>query len=82
MARSILGERVDNDKVKDVALCLLKKLNAINDKGELNTKLITEKVKDIFKDKADPVLAKCLVQKSTPKDTALDYILCVKHFPN
>nr|AXO78396.1 odorant binding protein 18 [Xylotrechus quadripes] len=75
---ALTGEAAVDQSVKDHMFCINKKIGVQNDAGELQVDAIRAEVETAVADKSiiDGMMSTCVVQKSTPQDTAFETNKC------
>lgn len=72
------GEKIDDPKIRQHALCLMKKTKMMNADGELQSDYIKERIKYAVSDEkeADRIMTECCIKKDTPLETAYATVCC------
>lgn len=72
------GTFPDDPKLKSHALCISKKIHMQNEKGELQTEKLREKLNTQMKNKeeVEKLLQMCILKKETPEDSAYESFQC------
>lgn len=76
MAKAILKQPVDDPKIEECGICILKKIGSMDANGKLQIDDIKLAAKEAFGAKADKVVEQCAVEKSTVGKTAIHLIEC------
>ncbi|XP_044263054.1 B1 protein-like [Tribolium madens] len=73
------GEKSDDPKLKEHALCMMKKSEMMDDAGELQMEKIRARIKHAVSNKEEGtrIMTECAVKKDTPKVTAYEMICCL-----
>jgi hypothetical protein len=69
---------VDDPKLREYVFCVLKKINFMNEHGDLQIDTIRSKVKQVSRseDEAKELVDKCVVTRETPQVTAYEMVVC------
>nr|AIX97033.1 odorant-binding protein 18 [Monochamus alternatus] len=78
-AKALDDEFVDDPKLKLYILCFAKKVGLMNDSGEIQLDVLRVKLSGMISDEAkvEEMIAKCVVQKSTPEETIFEVSRCI-----
>lgn len=70
----------DDENMRKHLVCLVKKLNYLNEDGTLNTEAMRKKLTNlkITDDQMEKIMKDCITKKSTEEETVANYVKC-KH---
>ncbi|EEZ97739.1 B1 protein [Tribolium castaneum] len=73
------GEKIDDPKLREHALCMMKKSEMMNDAGEMQMDKIRARIKHAVSNEAEGtrIMNECAVKKDTPLATAYEMICCL-----
>nr|UYS88373.1 odorant binding protein 21 [Aromia bungii] len=73
------GQFPDDGEFKAHVFCISKKLGVQNEMGELQVQFITDMLHNLHTDdnKVEEILSKCMVQRSTPEESAFEALTCM-----
>ncbi|CAH1379454.1 unnamed protein product [Tenebrio molitor] len=79
LARARKGEKVDDPKLRDHGVCILKKSGFLDDNGDFQVEIIRTKLKENadHPEKVDDLVAKCAVKKDTPQESTHSFFRCL-----